>query len=624
MNLAHLHHCLIALLSLCVASATFLRSHTQSSRQLETPSIPSDSSLLEHDVSASAHIDHENRKNVGLQVLAPSRSPSFSHLPTATPSNSPILLNEDFQNVSSHWQESTDGLTAYFNRSMEAGYHVMTNTISYCGPGVCYRAEYKIPPKQRTTFIPSVNSEYWLGFSNRIPADWVVPPATYLYEFDVFQIHGGTNYAGLSPPPNFALRIQNGNFVAYVCGGLNVSAGDYSCQHQVLAPINTGTWNHWVIHSILTPGTNGIVKVWLNNTLLCDLNNLMTSYNDPNVPYMKFGVYEVNWKSPNATTPVFDWISVSYRRLILGSHFATYNGVYTGTLSPPSPPVLLNERFINLDYWLHSPARHIFNDYSVTSYASTLGFNVLTFNMTNCSFHTAVAPGAGSSIVLANQTTCADPFLVLKPQYRLQSISKPVGEYWLAFSNLIPVAWQMPPKHHHYEIDIFQLRRNISLPSQPVLALRMQAGEFIVLACGNAMHNSSGTTCVKKSLGRINQDTWNDWVIHSRLSHTTPNGFVEVWRSNVLMANLTNLLTACYDDNPPVISLGLQILGTSNPNMTAFSYVGVSYKAMRIGTATASYSAVYTGNGVSKCSLYSFDLYFYLNLFDIFAFICSL
>jgi len=540
--------------------------------------------------------------------VSSSSSSSFisSNMMTTTSSSvkplvtqSSILLDEDFQNISARWDRSLNGETAVYEQSVEDGYNVMSNIISYCGPGICYRSEYQTIFKQRKSLFPSVNTEYWLGFSNRLPAHWRIPASTELYKFDIFQLHGGANYPIFSPPPNVALRVINGNYVINICGGSNV----LYCQDHILAPINTGTWNHWVIHSILTPQTEGgTFQMWLNNTFVCDLKYLPTSFDDPkNVPYVKFGSYDLDWKLPNTTgvAPHFTWIQVDYRRMILGNKNATYESVYTGSPDSPTPPVLLDETFISLDYWRHSAERHIANDYSLASYPE-LGYNTLTFNMTNCSFATAVTPSRGIDSFAANFTTCPSPFLNLKPEYRLQSIQTTTSEYWLSFSNLIPAAWPMPPKGQPYEITLLTLRRNISVPSLPLLSLRLQAGQFLLFVCGNAEHNSSAITCVHESLGWITQDNWNDFVIHSRLSHTEPTGFVAAWRGNILMANLTNILTSCNDDNPPVLSVGLQILGSNVSNIPSYSYVGVIYKALRLGTASASYSSVYTGDGTSK------------------------
>jgi len=288
-----------ALLSIIciVTSSSFLRSippHSSSSFRTDTiiSSLPSSLSRNDEQQISTTSRSDAIAATMHRQAVTTTTTNSLD------PSNMAIVLNEDYDDVSANWDTSIDGSTAFFNKSIEDGYNVITNRISYCGPGLCYRSEYKTPQKQRTTLIPSVNAEYWLAFSNRLPADWVIPSAMSSYDFDMFQIHGGTTYPGLSPSPIFALRAENGNFAAYICGGQDVTIGDFSCQQHIMAPINTGTWNHWVIHSILTPGTNGTMQIWLNNTLVCDLDNLRTSYNDPDVPYLKFGAYQLSWKSP--------------------------------------------------------------------------------------------------------------------------------------------------------------------------------------------------------------------------------------------------------------------------------------------------------------------------------------
>jgi hypothetical protein len=92
----------------------------------------------------------------------------------------------------------------------------------------------------------------------------------------------------------------------------------------------------WVIHSKLsyTSDGGGFVKIWRNNVLLLSAADLLTSYNQQSVPYMKVGSYVESWKKASDTSSLgINWASIQYKALILGNEGSSYDQVGTPRLN---------------------------------------------------------------------------------------------------------------------------------------------------------------------------------------------------------------------------------------------------------------------------------------------------
>lgn len=70
---------------------------------------------------------------------------------------------------------------------------------------------------------------------------------------------------------------------------------------------------------------------------MVNANNILTSFNDVNPPYVKLGSYDLPWKEGYYTYTT--WIGIIYSRLRVGDSSSSYDEVYTGNdvLSPSLP-----------------------------------------------------------------------------------------------------------------------------------------------------------------------------------------------------------------------------------------------------------------------------------------------
>ena len=74
--------------------------------------------------------------------------------------------------------------------------------------------------------------------------------------------------------------------------------------------------------------------------------------------------------------------------------------------------------------------------------------------------------------------------------------------------------------------------------------------------CGNTEFNSTSASCEYFIVGSVAVGVYQDWVLHVRLAHGDPVGFVRLWRNNVLMVNASDLLTSFNDATPPYMKIG--------------------------------------------------------------------
>eukprot|EP01038_Epipyxis_sp_PR26KG_P004840 gene4840-6785_t len=252
-----------------------------------------------------------------------------------------LLLDETFQSLS-NWEKDLDGFTAKISltgeRNGTKSYNFLRSNVTYCTTqDYCYRAEIRTPTTGplRKLYFPSISTEYWLGFSNRIP-NWKYYPMKKLNLVTyIFQIHGGDNQGN---PPNFGLRVENNRFTACVCANAEQSSPNYTCNYFDLGKAVSNEWIDWVIHSKLAIGVRqkksnilssdiGFVEIWRNGNLTLNATNIPTAYNDVSVPYMKLGTYNLNWKLHQKT--IFNITGVDYKRLKFG-HDSSYDEVDTG------------------------------------------------------------------------------------------------------------------------------------------------------------------------------------------------------------------------------------------------------------------------------------------------------
>jgi hypothetical protein len=166
-------------------------------------------------------------------------------------------------------------------------------------------------------------------------------------------------------------------------------------------------------------------------------------------------------------------------------------------------------------------------------------------------------------------------------------IPSTTSEYWIGFSNKISASWVVPPIDESYIVTYFQLHRDASYGTLPLLSLRMQFGNIRLHICGNSEYMSKEAICTYYNVGKIVPDKWDDWVIHSKLSHSDLSGVVEVWRNNQLLVSVKDMLTSFNDPDVPYVALGIVQHDWQVGRNTWFDKVSVSYKSLKLGTATS-------------------------------------
>lgn len=122
---------------------------------------------------------------------------------------------------------------------------------------------------------------------------------------------------------------------ANVCGSRD--GEDLSCSYYKLGVPTLGNYTDWVIHSMLSfskstdyPNGDGFINIWRNNVQLVSASNILTSYNQSEPPYMKFGSYVESWKVASDPSSLgINWASVTYKSLRLGNQGSSYDEVST-------------------------------------------------------------------------------------------------------------------------------------------------------------------------------------------------------------------------------------------------------------------------------------------------------
>lgn len=148
----------------------------------------------------------------------------------------------------------------------------------------------------RLNAVPS-KSEYWYGFSNYLPPDFVKDPS-----FEVVSQwnarpdkHLGEDWRS----PQLDLVTENGYWIIHrrwdprqVTKPKNKPIGKEAIN---LGPYQTGVWTDWVFHVKWSYQSDGLVEVWKNGKLVLRRTGPNT-YNDKVGPFQKFGIYKPDWK----------------------------------------------------------------------------------------------------------------------------------------------------------------------------------------------------------------------------------------------------------------------------------------------------------------------------------------
>lgn len=149
------------------------------------------------------------------------------------------------------------------------------------------RSEIRRKPVER-------NSEYWYGYSIFVPADYAkdrIPEV-------ITQWHSAPDSGEKWRRPPLALITRNDRFVL-----VNHSTSkriskdrDSKSKEWDLGNITKERWVDWVVHAKWSYKSDGLLEVWKDGKLVLSQKGPNT-YNDPNGPFFKIGIYKAQWKT---------------------------------------------------------------------------------------------------------------------------------------------------------------------------------------------------------------------------------------------------------------------------------------------------------------------------------------
>lgn len=145
--------------------------------------------------------------------------------------------------------------------------------------------------------------EYWYGFSNYLPGDFVTDPmAEKIAQWhEVPDWDLGENWR--SPP--ISLGIENGRYylqILWAKAAVNTNNTKDGERKVDLGPVDKNKWNDWVFHIKFSYGSDGILEIWKNKVKVFTLNG-PNSFNDKNTPYFKLGIYKWPWNGWASYSP---------------------------------------------------------------------------------------------------------------------------------------------------------------------------------------------------------------------------------------------------------------------------------------------------------------------------------
>eukprot|EP00602_Paraphysomonas_sp_CaronLab_P007862 CAMPEP_0185033162 /NCGR_PEP_ID=MMETSP1103-20130426/21888_1 /TAXON_ID=36769 /ORGANISM="Paraphysomonas bandaiensis, Strain Caron Lab Isolate" /LENGTH=750 /DNA_ID=CAMNT_0027569339 /DNA_START=20 /DNA_END=2269 /DNA_ORIENTATION=+ len=250
--------------------------------------------------------------------------------------------------------------------------------------------------------------------------------------------------------------------------------------------------------------------------------------------------------------------------------------------------LIIDEDFTTLNLW--NP--------DIKGYTAIVELVPSSFNGTTSMLRTNISYCGGDE--------CYRAEIACKEQNRTDMIANTTGVYWFGLSNYIPADWSWGGQTFGGYSEViynFQLHGGDNNGQAPVFGLRNIGNEMTLNVCGNKEFDSPTQVCSYYSLGIPAPGVWTDWVINVKLQWGTPTGYIKVWRNNELMVDVSNILTAFNDINPPYVKMGSYDIPWKSGVDTLTQWTGLYVSRFRIGDANSSYEEVYTGSGAS-CGVY--------------------
>ena len=252
--------------------------------------------------------------------------------------NGAILLDENFTALDPVlWEKDVIGSSAHIEL-VPSGHlpeediispNMLYSNLSHCESELCFRSELKTAVAYRHNLFDNTG-KYWIAFSCVLTEDTVLFPATSSTREVVYvmQLHGGDNE---NRSPIASIRIEGDQLVLAYCGRNLLEDRIYCEYNNIGDAVTYPTWLDIVLEIDLDTGTsNGAIKAWRNQVLMLSTTGVAIGYNDDiNPPYVKFGVYNIAWKSgvrfSNAS-----FYGLYFSQFRVGDENVTYEEMVTG------------------------------------------------------------------------------------------------------------------------------------------------------------------------------------------------------------------------------------------------------------------------------------------------------
>jgi hypothetical protein len=151
----------------------------------------------------------------------------------------------------------------------------------------------EVPVPADKTIAGGMGDEAWFGFSIYLPPDWVTETG-YAPE-TIWEV-----LSGIRSP---FLEIQiNGSQWEVINRTGHGGQNDPSWITQVTGtPLTKGAWTDWVIHYVLSGGSDGLLEVWKNGVQVVNKSKTWTCYTDVGA-YTKplWGIYKWSWNAADS------------------------------------------------------------------------------------------------------------------------------------------------------------------------------------------------------------------------------------------------------------------------------------------------------------------------------------
>jgi hypothetical protein len=190
-------------------------------------------------------------------------------------------------------------------------------------------------------------------------------------------------------------------------------------------------------------------------------------------------------------------------------------------------------------------------------------------------------------------TPCYRAELKVRNSLRSKMFPSNAQELWLGGTFRIPALWSWNHSESLITSYLMQIHGGDNLGRSPVLGIRNRGAKMEASICGNNAFSSTSTICSYHNLGRVNFGEWENWIIHDKFSYdSNDKGFVEIWRNDSLVLNISGILTSYNDSAPHYLKIGTYVLQwkttpSSYPN-DLINWIGVDYKRVVVADQDSS------------------------------------